>query len=350
MSSIAVTVSAFFAMLAVLILSHEFGHFIAAKRSGVKVEEFGFGYPPRLFSVKRGETEYSFNLLPLGGFVKLFGEEDSALPRSFASKRISIRFLILAAGPLMNLLLPVVFFSASFIVPHDVLMEQVQIQDVAANSPAEVGGMEIGDTILMVNGNEIENRGELGYYIMLGLGTDTDILLQKEDLSQTMVTVVPRWDPPEGQGAVGIMVAGVNSQIVQRSYSLWEGSKLGIQQCWETLMLFRNVIRSWIIGAASMQVAGPVGIAQIAGDAARAGISSLMALTALVSLNLAIINLLPFPALDGGRMVFLVVELLRRGKRISTKVEQRVNFIGFATLIFIMCVVTYFDIIRVIQG
>jgi regulator of sigma E protease len=341
----------FLAMFAVLILAHEFGHFIAAKLSGVRVDEFGIGFPPRLIKIRKGETLYSLNLVPLGGFVKLLGEEgDPAGPRSFASKSIPVRFWILFAGPLMNLLLPLLLFSISFMVPHNTIVEQVVVQEVASNSPAAMAGIVPGDTILQVNGHDINNRGELSYYIQLGLGSEENILLQTPDLSQEEVSLMPRWNPPEGQGAIGVVVAGVDSQVVRVSYPPWQAIKLGVQSCREIFILLWNTIRGWIMGAAAPDVAGPVGIAQITGEVAQAGFSPLLAFTAFISLNLAIINLLPLPALDGGRIVFLLVELIRRGKRVSARIERRVNYVGFMLLIALICVITYFDIARIMLG
>jgi regulator of sigma E protease len=349
---IALTIVIFIAMLAVLILSHEFGHFIVAKRSDVKVEEFGIGFPPKLASIKRGETVYSLNLIPLGGFVKLLGEEDPTEPRSFASKSIGTRALILATGSLMNLVLPIILFSTAFMIPQNVLMEQVQVQQVASDSPAAEAGIEQGDIILAINGHNINNRGDLDYYVQLSLGSETTLLLNKAANGEQEVTLVPRWTPPEDEDALGIEVTAVegSKQIVRQSYSPWTATALGTQRCVEILILFRNTIRSWIIGATTPQVAGPVGIYQMTRQVAEAGLIPLIVFTALISLNLGIINLLPLPALDGGRLVFLLVELARRGKRVSTRVEHLVNTIGFAVLILIMCVVTYFDIARIIGG
>jgi len=342
----------FIAMLAVLILVHEFGHFIAAKRSDVKVEEFGIGFPPKLASIKKGETVYSLNLVPLGGFVKLLGEEDPTEPRSFASKSIGIRALILAAGPLMNLVLPIILFSTVFMIPHNVLMEQVQVQQVAPSSPAAEARIEQGDIILAINGHKINNRGDLAYYVQLSLGSETTLLLNKATNGEQEVTLVPRWRPPESEGALGIEVVGAegSQQVIRQSYSPWTASMLGTQRCLETLILFRNTIRSWIIGATTLQVAGPVGIYQMTAEVARAGLLALIVFTAFISLNLGIINLLPLPALDGGRIVFLLVELARRGKRVSPRVEHLVNAVGFALLILLMCIITYFDIARIIGG
>jgi len=345
-----ITILSFLAILVVLIFTHELGHFIAAKLRGVKVEEFGIGFPPRLFGIKRDETVYSLNALPFGGFVRLLGEEDPTSPRSLASKTIATRFLVLSAGSLMNVLLPIVLFSLSFMVPHNVVMQEVQVQEVALSSPAENAGIEPGDIILKVNDRPVKNIGDAGYFIRLNLGSETSILLQKANFTQEEISVTPRWNPPSSEGATGIAIAGANSTIVRESYPFWEAIPLGICYCVEALVLFRNEVVTWFVGQSSLQVAGPIGIAQITGEVARAGLSPLMELAAFISINLAIINMFPFPGLDGGRLAFVILEWFRRGKRISPKREALVHLIGFAILLLVIFALSYYDIIRIIQG
>lgn len=345
-----ITILAFVGLLAVLILSHELGHFIAARRFGIKVLEFGFGFPPRLFAIKRGETVYSINLLPFGGFVRLLGEEDPTLPGSLASKSIIARLIVLSAGSMMNILLPLALFSLSFAIPHNIVTEKVVVEKVAPGSPAYITGIESGDIILTINNRPVRNRGEIGYFIRLNLGSETTILLQKPDLSQKEVKVIPRWDPPPGQGPIGIVVTGVDSTIIRQSYPFWKAVPLSIQHSGEILFLFRNEIMSWFIRGTLPQLIGPVGIAQLTGEMAKAGISPLLEFTALISLNLAIINLFPFPGLDGGRLIFVFLEWLRRGKKISPEKEGLVHLIGFIILIIVILAVTYQDILRIIRG
>ena len=341
----------FLAMLAVLILAHELGHFFTARLSGVKVEEFGIGFPPRLFSFKRGDTVYSLNAVPLGGFTKLLGEEDPTAPGSLASKSIATRGLVLSAGSLMNILLAIALYSISFMIPHDVLLETVQIQEVAPDSPAQSAGVEPGDIILSINDRPIENRGDVGYLIQLNLGSEISMLLQKTDLSQQEVYVEPRWNPPEGQGATGIVITGIDGTVVRDSYPIWEAVPSGVRNCWEILVLFRNEIASWFIrGSLPEIVAGPIGIAQLTGEMAKAGISPLLEFAAFISINLAVINLLPFPGLDGGRLMFVALEWVRRGKRIPPEKEGLVHLIGFIMLILLLLIISYHDIIRLIQG
>ena len=343
------TIVIFIAILVLLILAHELGHFMTAKLSGVKVEEFGIGFPPRLLSFKRGETVYSLNAVPLGGFTKLLGEEDPTLTGSLASKSIATRVLVLSAGSLMNILLPILLFSISFMIPHDMLLEKVQIEEVAPGSPAQSAGIEPGDTILEINGHPIKNRGDIGYLIHLNLGSEVNILLEKTDFSSKEVNVKPRWNPPEGQGAIGIVITGVDSTVIRESYPFWKAIPSSITHCWEILVLFRNEIVTWFLGA-TPQLAGPIGIAELTGEVAKAGFSALLEFTALISINLAIINLFPFPGLDGGRLVFVALEWVRRGRRIPPQKEGLVHLIGFIVLIIVIAVVSYYDIIRIIQG
>jgi regulator of sigma E protease len=345
------TILAFLGVLAVVIVAHELGHFATAKACGIKVEEFGLGYPPRLFGIKRGETVYSLNIIPLGGFTKMAGEEDPNVERSLASKGVGTRLLVLSAGSLMNAILPFLLLSIAFIVPHDVWIGDVVVEEVSTNSPAELAGIEAGDIIISANGKEINNTSDLSRYIQLNLGGELDLLLEHSDGSQEEVTLSPRWRPPEGEGAIGAGVITKDPVVESQSEPFWRAIPLGIGQTVETMVLFKNAILSLFIGTADVGgVAGPVGIAQITGEVAKAGISPLLEWTAFFSLNLAILNLLPLPALDGGRIAFVLLEWVRRGKRISPKREGLVHFIGFALLMAFILAVTFQDIMRIISG
>ena len=345
-----ITIVSFLVVIAVIILAHELGHFITAKASRVKVEEFGLGYPPRLFGIKRGETLYSLNAIPIGGFTKMAGEEDPKIKRSLASKGRGIRLLVLSAGSLMNLLLPLLLFSIAFMVPHNVIVGQVLVKEVAPNSPAAMVGIEPGDTLVSLNEKPVQNISDLHRYTYLNLGREVSLLIQHSDATTEEVQIIPRWKPPEGQGAMGVLVSMSNPTTIRQHEPFWRAIPQGIGECIETFVLFKNAILSLIIGATSMEIAGPVGIAQMTGQVAKAGISPLLEFAAFLSINLAIINLFPLPALDGGRIVFVLLEWVRRGKRISPKKEGLVHSIGFAMLIAAMLAVTYQDIIRIISG
>ncbi len=345
-----ISIVSFFVVIVVLILAHELGHFITAKASGVRVDEFGLGFPPRLLSVRRGETRYSLNAIPLGGFVKMAGEEDPKVPRSLASKGIGTRLLVLSAGSLMNALLPLLLFSIAFMIPHNLVIGQVVVEEIALNSPAARAGIEPGDMFLSINNKPVNNVGDLHRYIQLNLGKEIAILVKHNDSTTENVQVIPRWKPPEDQGAIGIGVTTANPTIVSQSEPFWRAIPSGVSACIETFVLFKNGIISMIIGSAPATIAGPIGIAQLTGEVAKAGISPLLEFAAFLSINLAIINLFPLPALDGGRIAFTLLEWVRRGKRISPKREGLIHAIGFALLMAAFVAITYQDIVRIIGG
>ena len=348
--TILISVLSFLVVIVVLILAHELGHFITAKTTGVTVEEFGLGFPPRLLGIRRGKTLYSLNAIPLGGFVKMAGEEDPKVSGSLASKRIGIRVLVLSAGSLMNFLLPLLLFSIAFMIPYNLVMGQVMVDEVSSNSPAARAGIRPGDTVLSVNGKAVNNNGDLQRYIQLNLGNEVTIHLQHNDLTTENVQTIPRWKPPEGQGAIGIKISTSNAIVASQHYPFWKAIPMGVTACIEAFVLFKNGIVSMIIGAVPAAVAGPVGIAQLTGEVAKAGISPLLEFASFLSINLAIINLFPLPALDGGRIAFVLIEAVRRGKRISPKTEGLVHLIGFAMIIVFFLAITYQDITRIISG
>jgi len=349
-----ITILAFLGIFILLIFVHELGHFITAKASGVRVEEFGFGYPPRLFGIKRGETIYSINAIPLGGFTKMAGEEDPEVKKSLASKSVGTRLLVLGAGSLMNALLPLLLFSIAFMLPHNLVTEPVVVKDVALDSPAARAGIEAGDVVLTINEKPVRSLADLHRHVQLNLGKETTLLIQHSDSTTEEVQVIPRWKPPQDQGAIGIEIdieaAQLNRTVSSQHYPFWKAIPMGAVEYKETYVLFKNVIVSTFIGTTPVQVAGPVGIAQLTGEVAKAGISPLLEFAAFLSINLAIINLFPIPALDGGRIVFVLLEWVRRGKRISPKTERLVHLVGFMMLIGAIAVVSYFDIIRIISG
>ncbi len=343
------TLVAFVVVLMVLVLAHELGHFTTAKLFGVKVDEFGLGFPPRIVSFTHGETRYSLNALPVGGFVKLAGEEDPKVPRRLAAKPARVRVTVLAAGSLMNAILPVLLFTIAFLVPQDVVVGQVVVQQVVADSPAALAGIRAGDIVLSINDKALRNNADLQRAIQLNLGDPITMQVKHQDSNLATIRLVPRWRPPAGQGAVGIQVKTDSPAIVSEHYPVWQAIPLGVRECIDTYVLFKNGIIGMFIGTAPAAVAGPIGIAQITGEVARAGFSPLLEFAAFLSINLAIVNILPLPALDGGRIAFVLIEKIRR-KRVSPRVEGLVHMIGFAMLMALILLVTYQDIVRIVAG
>jgi regulator of sigma E protease len=201
-----ITIITFLIILIILVVAHEFGHFITAKSRGVQVIEFGVGFPPRIWGIRKGETLYSINALPIGGFVKLAGEEDPKVPRSLASKGYGSRILVLAAGSIMNILLPIVLFSIAYMIPHHVYYSPSIIQNVSVDSPAAVAGIKPGDSFLEINGTPVNNTSDVQRLIMLNLNKETTIKVQHADSSIQTVRLEPRVKPPAGQGAIGIQL------------------------------------------------------------------------------------------------------------------------------------------------
>ncbi len=347
---LATTIISFIMVFTGIILAHELGHFITAKLSGVKVEEFGLGYPPRIFGIKRGETIYSLNWLLIGGFTKMTGEEDPSSLRSLASKSRATRALVLSAGAIVNAILPFVLFSVAYMVPHTIVTGQVTVQEVVANSPAESAGIVTGDIILSVNDKTINNMADLSRYIEMNLGKDTSMLVQTPQSTLKTISLVPRWKPPAGQGAIGVSIQLENLATSKKGESFFRSISLGVNETFQTMVLFKNSILSLFVGTSSMQLTGPVGIAQLTGEAAQAGISPLLEFAGFLSMSVAIMNLLPLPALDGGRLAFVFLEWVRRGKRVSPKTEGTVHLIGFMLLIGLALIITYQDIIRIVNG
>jgi regulator of sigma E protease len=347
--SFVIMIISFFLILGVLVLAHELGHFLTALAFGVKVEEFGLGYPPRIYGIKRGGIIYSINLLPLGGFTKMAGEEDPDIPGSLASKTAGARLIVLSAGALMNAILPVFLFAAALVIPHQILSGDIVVKDVVPDSPAAVAGIQSGDIVQKIDGNPIRNFGDMQRYIQMDLGKATDIELMKADNSTYIVTVTPRWQPPAGQGAVGVVMEFKDMQIVTESRPVWEAVPQAFVEYGQTIILLINGIGTMLIGVTPVAVGGPVAVAQLTGEVAQAGLSPLLQFAAFLSLNLAISNLLPIPALDGGRILFVLIELVR-GRRISPKTEGLIHTIGFILLMALFALITFTDILRIING
>lgn len=327
---------------------HELGHFITALRSGVRVLEFGFGFPPKIFGITRHGIEYSLNWLPIGGFVKMVGEEDPTDPNSLAAKPIPIRLLVLSAGVIMNLLLAVVLFAVAFMVPKETVIGQVQVVGVQTGTPAAAAGLQQGDLIVKVNGREIQNTGDLGYNVQLNLGQDTEFTVLRNG-EPRIVTIEPRWNPPQGEGALGIQIGMTDMQVTTVSHPIWQAIPLGLQKSADMLTITKNDLLGIIVKRNAPPVAGPIGIYQMTGAVARSGFSYLLDFTALLSINLAIINILPVPMLDGGRIVFVLIEWIR-GKRVPPEKEGLVHLAGLVLILTLLVVVSYYDIVRLITN
>ncbi|MCB0194877.1 MAG: site-2 protease family protein [Anaerolineae bacterium] len=449
------TVIAFIIILSILIFVHELGHFVVAKRSGITVEEFAIGFPPRAVKVWQDEgkitlngqeyvigrkvnvsrhiqpgtqvyaettvddkgrpavtrlnlvetdarspqstegseaklfnmlsrdtgkiqnsgdipvatvdaiekpTEYSINWIPLGGYVRMVGEEDPTAPGSFASKSKRVRFAVLVAGSLMNLVTAVFFFTLTSMsgVPEPITgtnamgeetpIAQTVVTEVVEGTPAESAGLEAGDVVLGADDLEFNHVGDLIYYVNENKGNEITLRVQRGEEEFT-TSLTPRVDPPEGQGSMGVGISYEGIESEKTYYPLPTAVVRGFRQTAEyiglTFYLPIAILRD-VIPAEAARPTGPVGIYQQTGSAVDAAVElnwwfPILWLTAILSTALAVTNLLPLPALDGGRILFVIIEAIR-GKRIAPEKEGAIHFIGLALLLMLMLVISYYDV------
>ena len=351
------TIVLFFIVLAALVLVHEFGHFYAAKKCGVRVDEFGLGFPPKIWSKKFGETVYSINAIPFGGFVKIFGEspDDESISgpdkaRSFVSVSKWKQVIILSAGIIMNVLFAWFLFTIAFTSGMTtgvsesnskyIQNSRIIIVDVLPNSPAAKSGLVSGDEI-----TSFSSVSAVQDMIKNSKGEKISLEVQHR-AENKVIEIIPEQGVIGDTYAVGISMDLVGNIKLPIHMAFWEGGKL-------TVFMFKNIvvgmyslIHDALLGNADLsQISGPIGIARLVGDAGRLGFIYLLSFTAFISVNLAVLNLIPFPALDGGRILFVGIETIRR-KMISPKIANTINAIGFGLLLLFMLFVTYKDVIK----
>lgn len=375
----------FLIILVVLVVSHEFGHFIVAKLNNIRVDEFSFGFPPKLFGKKIGETTYNVNLLPLGGYVKIYGEsldgsdilsggdDDKNNPekielskRSLSYKPRYVQAMVLLAGVVMNFLVAWLLFSVGFIsglpssvgsIPRGAMVENASltVTSVLANSPAEIGGIKTGDKIVSLETNNDSTKllssnfsaETVQNFIKTHEGDKVIVSLVRGN-ENVNIEVIPTKTEGNEEAKIGISMDIIGKLRLPVYQAVWEGLKLSGNVFWGTMVGFYNLIHDALIGKGSMAaLTGPIGIVGVVGDATQFGFIYLLSFTALISINLAVINLIPFPALDGGRLLFLLIEKIK-GSRIKPQIANIANNIGFILLMLLMAIITYKDIVKLI--
>ena len=437
MESVLIAVGSLVPLLLILVVVHEFGHYATARAMGVKVLEFGVGFPPRAFGVYTGNTLvlvdgatryvglsgpedlsrgqkikvssaendqgnlvarvielskkvakgeegdepdeerpgekdllkhegkvrsvvdgslvladmlYSVNWAPIGGFVRLAGEANPNVPRSLAGKGTGTRFLVLIAGPLMNAILPLLIFTVLLMIPRDVAVGRLVIQEVGENTAASEAQVRAEDAVLQANGKDIKNRLEFTREINLNGGSQMSILVERGG-QELLLHLQPRFDTESSRWLVGVFPRLDDVTIVKRSEPFWEAIPNSFVNTWEMLVLVKQALGGAFGEGSSPEFSGPIGIAQITGEITRdGGWVGWLGVGILLSINLAILNVLPIPMLDGGRIFFVVLEWARRGKKIPAHREGMVHLIGFALLMGGIVLVSVNDIGRLIDG
>ena len=360
-----------------MVFVHELGHFWTARKFGIKCDEFGFGFPPRICGwrkvngkrkffwgnkdidkIESEDTVYSMNWIPLGGFVKIKGEdgENVGEPDSFGAKKIWQRAVVLSAGVFMNIVLAALCLMIVFMIgapqvvdtadPNAIIKDpKLMVMSFVAESPAQEAGVALGDVIKTINGQEVVTIDEVQSFVYENEGETISLLVERlgeEKTFEIEITKIAETDLP-GMG-VGI----ANTGIVRYPWyqSIWYGIRGTYVMAGQIIVAFATVIKNAVVGAPiGVELAGPIGIAVMTGQVARMGFVYILQFTALLSINLAIINFLPLPALDGGRVLFLIIEKIR-GKAVNQKVEQIIHATGFFLLILLMIIVTGKDLFR----
>lgn len=421
-------------LLVILVVVHELGHFWTARAFGVKVLEFGVGFPPRAFGFYTGRTPvmlhpqtrfvgldgpqdlrpgqrvkvgsledeetglvafevelhrkreddepeshfnrpvdnllwhegrvrsveggsfeladmlYSVNVIPLGGFVRLAGESNPTVPLSLASRPPWERIVVMAAGSAMNAILPLLIFTIMFMLPQDVEVGRLAITGVEPGSAASEAGILPGDVVVEANGKPVERRLDFTREINLNGGSEMTVLLERDGRLQT-VTLSPRFEADISRWLVGVTAELTDVRVERQSRAIWDAVPESFAATWELMVLLKQSVSGMISEGVAPELSGPVGIARLTGEVSRdGGLAGWLSVGILLSINLAIINILPFPMLDGGRIVFVVIEWARRGKRISPEKEGLVHMIGLAVLIAGIIAITANDIRSLIEG
>lgn len=344
--SVATGILAFFLILALLVLVHETGHFTVAKLLGVRVEEFGLGFPPRLKTWRRGKTSYSLNALPLGGFVRMAGENgESDRPDSFGAKAPWQRLAILAAGPLMNLVLAIGIFFAAYTLgtPRAVTV----VTAVQPGSPASRAGIQRGDRIVTINGRSVQWYDALAAMTKADAGRRVTLGIERGGLAFS-TALVPRMHPPVNQGRMGITLG----KTVTVAYGPADALGRSVADVGGMIASVPEILRS-VAATGGAGVEGPIGIAHttttVVGQEPSQGPGTVLQLMALLSANLGVLNLLPIPALDGGRILFVMLSWLRR-RNLDPEVEGMIHALGMAALLILILFVSYQDLARWVSG
>ncbi|MFN0072862.1 MAG: M50 family metallopeptidase [Chloroflexota bacterium] len=336
-------------ILSLLMLVHEWGHFVTARRAGITVQEFGFGLPPRLIGIERGGVIYSLNAIPFGAFVKMLGEEDPTQPGSFARQSKKVRAIVLAAGSGMNFITAGVVFAIAYMSGWPTPVEnEVEIAQVIAGAPAEQAGLRNGDLVVSINGQPVSRVEDFRTRTQQNLGQPMQVSVLREG-NAVNVTMTPRANPPDGQGAVGV---ALRAPVRPTNHGVIESIGLGFGRAIQIVGFTLAAPVMAIQGAISPDMLRPIGLpgmAQVASQAVDHATDTgawfpILTVTGTFSAGLAVANMLPLPALDGGRLLFIAIEAIR-GRRVNPEREGMFHFVGILVLITLMVLISINDLV-----
>lgn len=343
----------FFLVLSILVIVHEFGHYFVAKKNGIWVEEFGFGLPPRVFGKKIGDTIYSINVLPFGGFVRLHGEmTDDGVTKpkqAFLGKSLWVKTAVITAGVIMNFLLAIVAFGIVYSftgIPKET--NEVKVLEITTNSPAQLAQILVGDIIKKVDGQEVKSVSAFVSKVEEKKGKKVKLeIVSSNDAPSRTVTITPRVTPPAGEGPLGVSITSTETYYAPVWQRPFLGAYYGTKEAlfWGKTVVggFVNIFTELFQGRSPKDVSGPVGVFAVTTEVAKTGILPLINLLGIISVNLAVLNIMPFPALDGGRLLFIIIEAVL-GKKVAPKIESVIHSVGMVILLLLILAITIKDI------
>jgi regulator of sigma E protease len=354
------TLVLFLVTFTVIIAVHEFGHYLTARLLGMKVLEFAFGFPPRIAAIRHAGIDYSINAIPFGGFVRILGQDDFTIhqagegqPGSFTSKPWWAQAIVLAAGVTMNVVLALFVLTIAFATGTTASTGDVRVSQVAAESPAQQAGIQVGDIVRAIDGRPVTRSGELVSYVtnQARRSPDQEVTLEIERNGQRLppIKAVPRSEPPEGEGPLGIRLEEVQGA---KALALPDAFREAVSLSREVVVQIAELPGQLFApraGQATPSVGGPIEIFRVTGQVAQYGLPTFLKLVGVLSVNLAVLNILPFPGLDGGRLFFVLLGALMR-RRLSPQIEAAVHAVGFLLLLILLVVVSIADIRRVVGG
>ena len=353
------TLVLFLLTFTLIVAVHEFGHYFTARLLGMKVLEFAIGFGPRLFGRKKGEIEYNVRAIPFGGYVRILGQDDFAIhqegegdPRAFTTKPWWAQAIVLVAGVSMNVVLAIFVLTIAFATGTTAATGDVRVDQVAPGSPAEKASIQVSDIVRTIDGRPITRSSDLVAYVRQRAATESEVTIQIERNGRPIAPIktTPRAEPPDGEGPLGIRLEDVQGPVaVALPQAFGQAVGLSGDVVQQIAQLPGQLIASRGTGSGAPQVGGPIQIFVVTGQVAQFGIPTFLKLIGVLSINLAVLNIIPFPGLDGGRLLFVLIAGIFR-KRLSPQLEAAVHAVGFVLLLLLLVVVSISDIRRVVGG